>query len=218
MKIQYFDQNSIQGLAQDWIKTYSRPKQQKRQPFLINNAALLILDMQQYFLHPDSHAFVPSSPWIINNLNQIAAVFRSQDRPVVATRHINSRENAGQMEAWWSELLTEEHPQAALHPDLEIYPGEIIIKSQYDAFYDSDLASRLEANQVSQIVIGGVMTHLCCETTARSGFVRGYEVFFLVDGTATYNKDYHQATLRNLAHGVAVLTTANRLIDDARNQ
>ncbi|MES0360330.1 MAG: isochorismatase family protein, partial [Anaerolineales bacterium] len=47
----------------------------------------------------------------------------------------------------------------------------------------------------------GVMTHLCCETTARSAFVRGFEVFFVIDGTATYNEDYHMATLLNLAHG-----------------
>jgi bifunctional isochorismate lyase/aryl carrier protein len=58
------------------------------------------------------------------------------------------------------------------------------------------------------------MTHLCCETTARAAFVRGFDVFFLVDGTATYNQDYHQATLLNLAHGVAVLTDVNKIIKE----
>jgi isochorismate hydrolase len=49
------------------------------------------------------------------------------------------------------------------------------------------------------------MAHLCCETTARSAFTRGFEVFFLVDGTASYNRDFHQASLLNLAHGFATL-------------
>ena len=95
---------------------------------------------------------------------------------------------------------------------LKVQPEEILIKSQYDAFYKSSLQEILEQEGVDQVVIGGVMTHLCCETTARSAFVRGYEVFFLVDGTATYNSQYHQATLRNLAHGVAVLAAVDGLI------
>lgn len=48
------------------------------------------------------------------------------------------------------------------------------------------------------------MTHLCCETTARSAFIRGFDVFFTIDGTATYNEDFHFGTLYNLAHGFAV--------------
>ena len=57
--------------------------------------------------------------------------------------------------------------------------------------------------QVTDVVITGVMTHLCCETTARSAFVRGYRVWFPVDGTATFNLDFHLGTLRALAHGFA---------------
>jgi bifunctional isochorismate lyase/aryl carrier protein len=56
------------------------------------------------------------------------------------------------------------------------------------------------------------MTHLCCETTARAAFVAGYEVFFLVDGTASYNEEFHISTLKNLAHGFAVLTTTSQLL------
>jgi isochorismate hydrolase len=56
------------------------------------------------------------------------------------------------------------------------------------------------------------MTHLCCETSARSAFMRGFEVFFPIDGTATYNRDFHLATLRNLAHGFATMTTVRELL------
>jgi isochorismate hydrolase len=47
------------------------------------------------------------------------------------------------------------------------------------------------------------MTHLCCETTARSAFIHGFEVFFTIDGTATYTEAHHRATLLNLANGFA---------------
>ena len=63
-------------------------------------------------------------------------------------------------------------------------------------------------------MIAGVLTHLCCETTARSAFVRGFKVFFTVDGTATYYEDFHRATLLNLSHGFAVPV----LVDDIRKK
>jgi len=51
------------------------------------------------------------------------------------------------------------------------------------------------------LAVTGVMTHLCCETTARSAFMRGFDVFFAIDGTATYTEALHRAALLNLAHG-----------------
>jgi isochorismate hydrolase len=48
------------------------------------------------------------------------------------------------------------------------------------------------------------MTHLCCETTARSAFIQGYVVFFVVDGTATYTESFHRGSLLSLSHGFAV--------------
>jgi isochorismate hydrolase len=214
MKEQYFTDDSIHSLSEQWLKTYSNPRKSENQPFKIQSAVLLILDMQRYFLEPESHAFVPSGLAIIDNINKIAAKFYAIGRPVVATQHINSPENAGQMASWWSELITKDHPLAELHPDLKIDTKNILTKPQYDAFYQSGLSDRLEKDGVKQIVIGGVMTHLCCETTARSAFNRGYEVFFLIDGTATYNQDFHQASLLNLAHGAAVLIRTDQLLEE----
>ena len=54
-------------------------------------------------------------------------------------------------------------------------------------------------------MVTGVVTHLCCETTARSAFVRGFQVTFPVDATVTYGEEHHLATLLNLAHGFAAV-------------
>jgi isochorismate hydrolase len=56
------------------------------------------------------------------------------------------------------------------------------------------------------------MTHLCCETTARSAFMRGFEVFFTIDGTATYNEEHHWAALLNLAHGFATPVLVDEVV------
>ncbi len=46
-----------------------------------------------------------------------------------------------------------------------------------------------------------MVTHLCCETTARSAFCRGFSVIFPPDATASYNRGLHQASLLTLCHG-----------------
>jgi len=214
MKEAYFQPDNLEFLSSKWLEKFARPKKILRQPFKIQDACLLILDMQRYFLDESSHAWIPSGKAIIPGLNKAARYFRDAGRSVIATQHVNTIDNAGMMDSWWSELLLEDHALIDIDHDLEIQPQEILQKSQYDAFIHSKLESRLVEQGVKQVVIGGVMAHLCCETTARSAFGRGFEVFFLVDGTATYNQNYHQATLLNLAHGVAVLTTINQIIKE----
>jgi isochorismate hydrolase len=212
MKERYYQSDNIEALADHWLELFASSRKANLQPFRLERAALLILDMQEYFLDPDSHAYVPSGEAILPRLNQAADFFRKADRPVLATRHANSETDAGRMNTWYAELLTMDHPRGGLHPNLDIRPKEIILKTQYDAFYRSELDQTLQDMGTEQLVIGGVMAHLCCETTARSGFMRGYEVFFLVDGTATYNEAFHTGTLRNLAHGFAVLTSVKRIV------
>jgi isochorismate hydrolase len=62
-----------------------------------------------------------------------------------------------------------------------------------------------------------VMTHLCCETTARSAFTRGSGLL-PVDGTATYNRAFHRASLLNLAHGFASLTFVEDILEKIRGE
>ena len=216
MKEQYFTRDSIKTLSNDWYKDHANPTKEKYQPFRIDDAALLLLDTQRYFLDPQSHAYVPSGPAILDPLNEIADLFVSKGRPVVATQHINSKSDANRMDDWWSEMITAEHDLVGLDPGIKVKPDIVFTKSQYDAFYKTDLFSWLEQKSIKQLVIGGLMTHLCCETTARSAFVRGYEVFFLADGTATYNQEFHISTLKNLAHGFAIISTVERLLGEVQ--
>jgi isochorismate hydrolase len=175
-------------------------------------AALLVLDMQEYFLQESSHAFVPSAPAIIPNLQRMISCFHARHRPVIFTRHVNTPEDAGMMARWWKDLVRSGAPESGISSLLNPTESMTIQKSQYDAFYHSELAQVLGTNEVEQVVITGVMTHLCCDTTARSAFVRGFEVFFIVDGTATYNESFHRATLQNLTHGFAVPVLSEEIL------
>jgi len=62
------------------------------------------------------------------------------------------------------------------------------------------------------VVITGVMTHLCCESTARDAFMRDLEVFFVIDATATDQEDLHMGSLRALADGFAIMVTTKEVL------
>jgi isochorismate hydrolase len=175
-------------------------------------AALLVVDMQEYFLRPESHAFLPAAPAILANILALAERFERAGRPVFLTRHANTPDNSRQMAFWWRDLLTRGHPLGAIAPGLALPGRTVIEKSQYDAFIATDLEDRLRAAGVEQLAVAGVATHLCCESTARSAFARGFAVFMVLDATATWNRRLHVASLRALAHACAVpLRTADLL-------
>lgn len=166
-------------------------------------AALLVIDMQDYFLYPESHAFLPAAPAIVPGVNALIAAFTKARRPVLFTRHAHRAGDAGQMAVWWRELLTADHPLGTIAAALAAPAEAVLEKSQYDAFLRTDLEARLRQGGTRQLLITGVATHLCCESTARSAFARGFAVFIAVDGTATWNRELHRASLRAMAHACA---------------
>jgi bifunctional isochorismate lyase/aryl carrier protein len=202
MKEAYFTQESIRGKSLEMLESVRGMRH--RQPLAAEQCALLVLDMQNCFFNETSHAFIPSAAAIVDGVNRLCKAFRARGLPVIMTRHINSPEDAGRMSIWWRGVIAEADPFSRLIDELDVGGAVVMKKSQYDAFHETPLADLLREKGVRQIVISGVMTHLCCETTARSGFVRGFDVFFTVDGTATYNEAFHSATLLNLSHGFAV--------------
>ena len=209
-KESYFTRENIAAEAASL--TGLLPRNPRAAAFSPARAALLVIDMQRYFLSADSHAFLPAAPAIVPGILALVGAFKKAARPLCFTRHANSAGDAGQMSVWWRELLTREHPLANIDP-LLFAPGDPVVeKTQYDAFFNTDLESRLRRDGVEQLVVTGVTTHLCCESTARSAFVRGFSVFMVVDGTATLTRELHLASLRGLALGCALPVLAADLL------
>jgi isochorismate hydrolase len=201
MKQAYFTSKTIEAQAKTFLEQVPRRKEIDLRE---RKTSLLVLDMQEYFLNPDSHAYLPSAPAILPNVRELVRAFKTRELPVLFTQHLNRPDDARMLAEWWRNLITPEHPMAGLSNQLDLEGAEVLRKTQYDAFFQTDLEDRLIGQAVTDLVICGVMTHLCCETTARSAFVRGFRVWFTVDGTASTNADYHLGALRGLAHGFAV--------------
>jgi len=217
MKEAYFTFVSIFQKSIDMLQEIREQVQQRSIPFVPGQSALLVLDMQRYFLENSSHAYVPSAQAIIPGIGELIQEYTMRSLPIIFTRHVNSAQNAKLMVKWWKESIHEANPLSEIIEELHVSNGIVLTKSQYDAFYDTSLEDILKKNRVNQVVICGVMTHLCCETTARSAFMRGFEVFFTVDGTATYNENFHLATLLNLSHGFATAALVSELLTSLRN-
>ena len=211
-KEKYFSPENFKSKSSEFLEYANSFFGNRSIDFIPRSSALIVLDMQDYFLLESSHAYIPSASVIIPPLNLLINEYFSHNLPVIFTQNINTPQNSQMMSKWWKDLITEGSRYSAISKDIEKEKGIVILKSQYDAFYVTKLENILKEKLVKQLVITGVMTHLCCETTARSAFVRGYEVFFPVNGTATYNEKFHLASLANLSHGFAVPILTEDLI------
>ena len=176
-----------------------------------HHLALMVTDMQGYFLSPSSHAYIPSAPAMLPNILALVDICMDKKIPVIYTRHINNKKNAAMMSHWWKDLIRDGSPESEI---IDAFPDAIFFdKPQYDAFYETHLQKILQQLDVNQLIITGVMTNLCCETTARSAFIRGFEVLMPADATAAYCYDYHLGSLLNLSVGFAHITRTRDLIE-----
>jgi len=178
-------------------------------------SALLVIDMQNYFLDSGCSAWMESTPAIIPNVRALIDSYRSKKLPVLFTVHAHEcpEVDGGMMGRWWGDLIIKGTHDAEIHP--EIMPREeekVVWKTRYSAFYNTDLDISLNRLGVEEVVISGVMTNLCCESTARDAFFRDYRIYFVMDATAAINEDLHISTMKNLAYGFAhIVDTASIL-------
>lgn len=170
------------------------------------HAALLVIDMQEYFRGI-------ASP-VLGRVGELIRQLRTAGIPIIYTQHGHEdpARDGGMLYQWWDELIMVGGPEWTLLPELApAAEDRIFAKTRYSAFVGTGLHEHLRQTGITDVVIAGVMTNLCCETTARDAFVRDYRVFFLTDGTATASPAHHAASLDNLGYGFATLLTCAEL-------
>lgn len=178
-------------------------------------SALLVIDMQKFFLDPSSPSFTCGGLAILPNLKKLIQAYRTVNLPVIYTRHVHHPGllDAGIMGWWWEGMCLEGSPESEIHPELAPQTGEKeILKHRYSSFYNTDLETILRCMKVEDLLITGIMTNMCCESTARDAYYRDYRVFFLADGTGSITEEMHVASLLNLAFGFAWVTTVDSIL------
>ncbi|GBG73634.1 hypothetical protein CBR_g16977 [Chara braunii] len=174
-------------------------------------AVLMVIDMQEYFRGM-------AEP-ILPEIKRMIASCHSAGVPIVYTYNCHSDPHDPQdgrmLAEWWGSdsVMMEGTKDVEIMPEVAStrQPSDLLIRKRgYSSFVrtDVDLEKMLREWKREEVIVCGVMTNLCCETAAREAFVRGFRVFFSIDGTATSNDDLHISTLKNLAHGFAYLVNA----------
>ncbi len=153
--------------------------------------ALLNIDLQNCFVEGSPIA-APDGLIILQRVNRLAAACRAAGILVIHASIVTRPDgsNLGVMGEFnppaRSGILNKGTQSAALHSGLKIDPRDILLeKPRFGAFYGTDLELILRNRGTDTLIIGGVATNVCCETTAREVAVRDFKVFFLSDGTAT---------------------------------
>jgi isochorismate hydrolase len=213
----YVSSDNIADKTQRWLEDIGWNAEKKTSfKFVPKDSFLLIIDMQHFFLDSDSHAYLPASKAILTNVENLIDTYRKAHLPVVFTRlALLENEDPGIMGRWWNDVIRNEEPQSEIISRLLPLENEIVIrKTRYSAFIGTELEDFLTIKMAKSVVICGVMTHLCCESTARDAFMKDFEVYFVVDATATQTEDLHLSSLRTLSNGFAVPATTQMIVSE----
>jgi biuret amidohydrolase len=184
--------------------------------FPLAYVALLMIDMQRDFLEPGGFGAALGNdvarlaPAIAPAARLIAA-FRRHGLPVIHTREAHrpdlsdcppakrargdARLRIGDIGPM-GRILVAGEPGADIVPALAPAAGEIVIdKPGKGAFYATRLGEALAARRISHLVVGGVTTEVCVQTTLREANDRGFECLVVEDATESYFPEFKAAAL-----------------------
>jgi ureidoacrylate peracid hydrolase len=158
--------------------------------------ALINIDLQNVFVEGYDIS-TPEGPAVVDRLNALSTVAREAGVTVIHTAQEARADGANR--GYASDVvaaylegrnmvrgsnLSGSHP-VQFSPRLKIEKGDILlVKPRYGAFTATDLDLILRRRGIDTVIIGGIATNVCCDTTAREAATREYRVFFLSDGTA----------------------------------
>ena len=164
-----------------------------------DRTAVVVVDMQNGFCHPDGSLYAPASEAAIGPVSDVLASARSAGARAVFTRDVHPPEQFEGAHYYdeferWGEHVVEGTWDAELHADLDVREDDhVVVKHTYDAFYRTDLEGYLESHGVDDLVICGTLANVCVLHTAGSAGLRDYRPVLVTDALGyleTAHRDY----------------------------
>lgn len=217
----YLTPENIDQKSSRWLEAVSR-YQKGSQRLCPDRCALAVIDMQDFFLSPRSPAYLPASRAVVSNVMRLLTAFRKSKRPVLYTVHSyeDPSSEGGLTARRWKKTCLAGTPEAEVFRALRPEPGERVFrKTRYSAFSNPEFERFLRKNGVKELVLAGVMTNLCVESTAREAFSKDFQTTVLADASACPEEELHLGSLKNLALGFSrVLKTSELLAELMRKR
>ena len=165
------------------------------------STAVVIVDMQNGFCHPDGSLYAPGSEEAIEGCVHLVDRARDAGASVIYTRDVHPPEQFEDAHYYdeferWGEHVVEGSWEAALVEELEPREDEeVVIKHTYDAFYQTQLEGYLEAHNIDNLVFGGTLANVCVLHTAGSAGLRDYRPLLVEDAIGYIEEDDHEYAL-----------------------
>ncbi|MDO5693094.1 MAG: isochorismatase family protein [Pseudomonadota bacterium] len=190
------------------------PESRVQWPFEPSRAALLVHDMQDYFLDFYDSVAAPV-PQLLSHLRQLIDMARARGMPVFYTAQPTRQEPCarGLLTDMWGPGLTARPERSGICAELAPLPQDVVLdKWRYSAFQRSSLRERLQALERDQLVIGGVYAHIGCLMTACDAFMHDIKPFVVADALADFSTREHAMALEYVASRCGrVVSTAELL-------
>lgn len=176
--------------------------------------ALIVIDMQNSFLHPDGENFYPEAADVIAPCLQLIEKARSANTLIV---HVADRHREG-FEDFEDKRLPRHCVSGGFHAEFfqGFGPGtgsaEIeIVKRRFSAFFATELAVFLDEQSIDRVVICGVKTNVCVRATTQDAFAYGFEVCVVEGATNSNRRNLEEASLEDIERYLGSLVS----LDDA---
>ena len=203
-----------------------RGKLTNEAPLSAARTALLVVDMQNYFVAEGRPTAVAQARAIVPTINRVASAVRAAGALVVwiqttaqGARERWAQHHAGVLTPERARLrlagLDEAGPDFPLYAALDPKPDDLrVTKIHYSAFIagSSTLDADLRARGIDTVLVAGTATNVCCESTARDAMMRDYRVVMVSDANAAGSDAEHQATLDLFVSFFGDVLTADQVV------
>ncbi|HTZ43313.1 MAG TPA: isochorismatase family protein [Jatrophihabitans sp.] len=176
--------------------------------------ALLVHDMQEYFLRPFLPSVSPGSV-LVDTIARVRVRCAEAGIPVCYTAQPGSmtRAERGLLAAFWGPGMSTAAEQQQVVDELRPGPSDrVFTKWRYSAFFHSDLLAHLREQGRDQLIICGVYAQLGILMTAVESYSNDLETFVVADGVADFTAERHRSALALAAQSCAVVLTAADLL------
>ena len=183
-------------------------------------AVIIVVDVQNDFCRPDGALGKAGAPTddamaMIPSLQALLAAARASGTPIVFLQTIH--EDATDSDPWRGRSLNasgdicRKDTWGIEFTDVAPLPDEpVVIKHRYSGFVNTRLDSVLRTMRAQTLIMTGVSTNVCVESTARHGFMLDYNIVFVDDCCAAYSREEHEGALSNIrAHFGAVASSSD---------
>ncbi|MFV5593522.1 cysteine hydrolase family protein [Acinetobacter junii] len=149
--------------------------------------ALLIIDVQNDYFK-DGKMELVNPEHALEKINQLEHYFNQNNLSIIYIQHINPA-SAG--------FFLENTLGVELHPELLLSDSSLVVQKHFpNSFLETNLQPVLQKLQIEQLVITGMMTHMCIDSGTRAACELGYQPILIADATATRDLEYKDSIVK----------------------